>query len=214
MQEDTPIKTFAPSTTIGLLRHGLTVWNEEKRIQGSSDSPLSSVGIKQTNQWTQYLSLTDWDLLLASDLGRVQQTVAIINQKLGLPVIWDKRLREINWGQWEGMRLEDVRKNYLDEITEQTLAGWEFRAPDGESRKETLHRARQSLVEAVQKFPGTKILVVCHLGIIKCLLYDIMGKLFLPSEKNSILKNAFHQISAVGDSFTIDQMNIQPPKVS
>ena len=213
MQNNITVKSNPPPTFFGLLRHGITIWNEEKRIQGSGDSPLSAKGIEQTRQWADYLSQTNWELLLASDLGRVQQTVALLNQQLDLPIVWDERLREINWGEWEGMKLEDVRKKDLTEITAQTLAGWDFRAPCGESRKEALLRAKLSLKESAQRWPGKKILVVCHLGIIKCLLYDIMGKLFLPEEKKSVLKNGFHLLRSTGDSLVIDQLNRQPPNM-
>lgn len=196
-------------TLFGLLRHGITQWNEEKRIQGRKDSPLSEHGIMQTGLWGKELIKYDWQIILASDLGRVRQTVSLIQEHLPVPVVWDKRLREIDWGIWEGMKLEDVRRHYLAELSEQTQAGWEFCAPRGESRTQALFRAQQCLAEADHKRPEKRILIVCHLGIIKCLLYDILNKLFLPSEKNSVKKNCLHLVLRAQDRLTVKKMNIE-----
>jgi len=201
------------ATTFGLLRHGMTLWNEEKRIQGRCDSPLSESGMEQTRIWSNYLKKFSWDRILASDLGRVKQTVSIVNEKLCLPVTFSQNLREINWGDWEGKKLKDVKKYEHHLLDEQTAAGWKFRAPGGESREEALVRTRLALCEAHKKWPGQKILVICHLGVIKCLLYDAMGKLFLPHEKNGIKKTAFHTLLFKHGRFEIDRINIAPPRL-
>ncbi|MGB3223893.1 MAG: histidine phosphatase family protein, partial [Desulforhopalus sp.] len=70
------------STLFGLLRHGQTEWNTQKRIQGSGDSPLTANGKEKTALWANFLKNDHWDRIIASDLGRVRATVDILNQKL------------------------------------------------------------------------------------------------------------------------------------
>ncbi len=200
------------STLFGLLRHGLTIWNEEKRIQGRLNSPLSEDGRTSIRNFIPLLKGYQWNRIIASDLGRVQETVSIINRELGLPVSYDKRLREINWGEWEGFRLVDVRTKYGAELSEEELKGWNFRAPGGESRKEVLQRAKASLVEAAEQWHGDNILVVCHLGVIKCLIYGILQREFMPQDKKLLNTKALHLIDWENSRWNCRQLNIHDPE--
>lgn len=202
---------ISSSTLFGLLRHGLTIWNEEKRIQGRLDSPLSENGRTNIRNFIPLLKGYQWNRVIASDLGRVQETVSIINRVLGLPVSYDKRLREINWGEWEGLRLADVRTEYAAELSEEERKGWDFRAPGGESRREVLQRVKASLMEAAEQWHGDKILVVCHLGVIKCLIYDILQREFMPKDKKLINTKALHLISLENSRWNCRQLNIHEP---
>lgn len=199
----------APSRTlIGLLRHGITLWNEEKRIQGSMDSPLSAHGKEMTKAWAKQLRAENWDRIVASDLGRVQETVAILNTSLKLPIFFEPRLREMHWGKWEGLAIKDVYNQEAALVEKMVQAGWEFRPPEGESRKEALMRAKRGISDAVNRWPGEKILVVCHLGIIKCLICDCVGSSFLPGETPSISKNSLHLLEVENTRFNCLRLNI------
>jgi len=198
---NTPQPSSASSATqrFGLLRHGLTEWNEQKRVQGCMDSPLSRKGQEQTRIWAEYLQRhsgrDNWQRIIASDLGRVRQTVAILNKKLNLPIHFDERLREMHWGDWEGRRVKNVRELYGATIHEQEQLGWEFRPPGGESRKEVLHRARATLQDSAARWPKENILVVCHLGVIKCLVYASVNSPCLPGTVPSLDDNSLQILS-------------------
>jgi broad specificity phosphatase PhoE len=204
----TPHRNTPPKTIIGLLRHGITLWNEDKRVQGSMDSPLSSKGREITTAWAEQLADEKWDRIVASDLGRVKETVAILNSSLKLPLNFDPRLREMHWGKWEGLRVEDVYNQEAAMVDQMVQAGWEFRPPEGESRKEALKRAKSAILDAVSKWPGQKILVVCHLGIIKCMICDSVGSTFLPGETPAISKNSMHLLETENTGFKCLKINI------
>jgi broad specificity phosphatase PhoE len=199
-------------TTFGLLRHGTTVWNKEKRVQGLRNSPLTEEGVLQMKLWAATCGEMGWNRIIASDLGRVKQTVAILNDKLNLPVSFDERLREQSWGDWEGMRVSDVREQYPDVLTKQVESGWEFTPPGGESRSHARDRAFEALDEAHTTNTGQNILVVCHIGIMKCLLYAITQRSFLPHEPSLLEKNRLHCISHNDTGYTITELNINPGK--
>lgn len=201
-------------TTFGLLRHGITVWNEEKRVQGRGNSPLTEEGIRQTQQWAKKCHGMAWDRIIASDLGRVQQTVALLNEQLKLPVTFDDRLREQDWGIWEGMRVTDVRQQYHEILAEQVAAGWDFTPPDGESRAHVRRRAFASLNDAHAAHAGQNILIVCHLGIIKCLVYTVAERSFLPHEPTLLDKNRLHRINCDKRGYTIAELNIPPTETT
>ncbi len=198
-------------TLIGLLRHGITLWNEEKRIQGTMDSPLSAHGRAKTASWVKQLREYRWDRIVASDLGRVQETVAILNETLGLPTHFDKRLREIDWGDWEGLTMKTVSSDYAELLDKLVMAGWAFRAPGGESRREAWQRANDALLESISRWEGERILVVCHMGIIKCLICDITGSSFLPNETPAIGKESLQILSYADKALTCRQLNVSFP---
>lgn len=197
-------------TSFGLLRHGTTQWNVEKRIQGHSDSPLTEEGKKKTTIWSKYLQKFQWDLILASDLGRVKATVSILNVQLNLPVFFDKKLREQYWGAWEGMHPEVLKDTAADIFYRQIEAGWNFQPPQGESRISVQQRVEQVFKEAANRWMGKKILVVCHQGIMKCLLYHLAGRSFLPAEPKLMDKDKLHTISCQDGVLKILQLNISP----
>jgi len=195
-------------TLFGLLRHGQTEWNTEKRIQGYGDSPLTAEGREQTSKWLPTLQAYHWDRIFASDLGRVRETVAIINHHLKLPVDFDPRLREQSWGEWEGLTLRFIHNNFQAELARRVAMGWEFSAPGGESRQAVKDRVFSALHEAARNWPGQSILVICHQGVIKTVLYHMTGREFLPGEDPLMHHNRLHIISFSGTGFTPVQLNI------
>ena len=61
-------------TTVGLIRHGVTDWNNLGKAQGISDIPLNEDGIKQATALAKRLSGEEWDIIFSSDLMRAEQT--------------------------------------------------------------------------------------------------------------------------------------------
>jgi len=203
--------TNPPSQTnsiFGLLRHGETEWNTKKRIQGFNNSPLTAKGIIQTKEWAKTLQQWQWDQIYASDLGRVKQTAAILNQSLQLPTFFDKRLREQNWGDWEGLTIPVIKKDYNQELKKRVALGWEFSAPGGETRSSVLDRVFEALQSICKNHPGKKTLIICHHGVIKAILYHLSNRQFHPEEDPLIQHNNFHIISCTQNNFNIERLNI------
>lgn len=212
MTEFTTSLDSPDSTTFALLRHGTTSWNEQKRIQGSFDSPLSPVGQAGIEQWASALAHSHYDRMVRSDLGRVQQTAEILNRQLHLPTTVDTRLREQHWGDWEGMTVDDVRGQFPDILQANIDAGWHFCPPAGESRLQVLHRSTAALQEMALRWPGQKILVVCHLGIITCVIYHIHKRKFLPEEKKLLHKDRLHTLTYNHNSSSFETYSLNQKK--
>jgi probable phosphoglycerate mutase len=196
------------STTFGLLRHGQTEWNKLKKIQGSEDSPLTSKGREITAEWAIVLKKYRWHRIFASDLGRVKETVSILNHTLALPVDYDPRLREQFWGDWEGMTLPHVKEEFREELERRVKLGWLFSAPEGETRQTVRERALSALSDAAVRWPGQNILIVCHQGVVKSVLYSIAGCKFLPGDEKMVQPNSFHLIGLRNERFSITELNI------
>lgn len=199
-----------PATRFGLIRHGQTLWNAEKRIQGQDDSPLSGQGRKMAAAWGKQLAGQGWDRILMSDLGRVQETGRLVNATLRLPVLNDVRLREQDWGEWSGWTFPELFARRQQEVRQQEALGWNFRPPGGESRLEVLARGKEALLAAHHRRPGENILVICHEGIIKCLLYSLSRRKFLPSEPKLIKGYQLHLLRADSAGLQLEQVNALP----
>ena len=180
------------STRFGLIRHAQTVWNRDKMIQGQKDSFLTTAGREQSRTWGQKLAALPFDRILSSDLGRTVATAELINQVLKLPKKKTSRLREQDWGDWTGRRIRDIENEIPEELRIMEQAGWQFCPPGGENRRDVWLRSRDALEDASRRWPGETILTVTHEGVIKCLLYGLAERKFLPQEPAMIKPYHLH----------------------
>lgn len=194
-------------TRFGLIRHAETRWNREKRIQGQSDSPLTLKGRNQAREWGQTLQSYRWHRILASDTGRALATADLVNAVLQVPVVRDPRLREQDWGRWTGETLMAIRQRASGRLAEQGRGGWEFCPPGGEDRNRVWERSYQALEEAAEKWPGRKILVITHEGVVKCLTYRFCDRRFLPTEPPLLRPRHLHWLVHDRNGLRLDELN-------
>ena len=96
------------------VRHGKTHFNEINLTQGWCDAPLSQLGVKQVENMS--LQLKDYCINKAyiSPLGRAVETSEIILQSHNIAPIYDKRLKEVNFGILEGINTQFVRELHVE----------------------------------------------------------------------------------------------------
>ncbi|QLA17154.1 histidine phosphatase family protein [Desulfolutivibrio sulfoxidireducens] len=193
------------TAVFALLRHAATVWNQEKRIQGHWDSELSPEGAADAARWAETLAGMGFSRLFVSDLARARATAGILNLRLKLPMTLEKNLREQKFGEWTGRRVDDLRGHGLEE---QVARGWEFRPPGGESRLEVFGRAERTLCEAARLWPGKKILAVTHEGVVKALVYRLLGREFLPDEKKILKPATLHWVRVSDGRLELGDINV------
>ena len=150
-------------TLIALMRHGPTEWNETGLVQGRSDIPLSKNGRWKVGSWSVPVEIAEFDWV-SSPLIRAMETAQILT---GRSEPTDYRLVEMNWSEWEGMALPDLRSRLGNLMTAWEADGLDFRAPDGESPREVQARLRPFLAERAAA--GRDTVVVCHKGVIRAL---------------------------------------------
>lgn len=148
-------------TELWLVRHGQTDWNLEGRYQGHADIPLNATGMEQAYILAEKLDHQPFDAIFCSDLQRAKQTAQVLAEKTGLEVHVDARLREICQGEWEGKKLDEIKKSYNKSPGERSDP-LEARAPGGESAMEVATRVRASIEDIVRLYPEGKILIVSH----------------------------------------------------
>lgn len=200
--------TFDEKTTrFGLMRHAETVWNREKRIQGQLDSRLTTSGRRQAEAWGHLIKACHWDRCICSDLARARATADILNQFLNVPITCESGLREQNWGRWSGRSIARLKQEVPDLLTRLTMQGWRFRPPGGEDRDDVWERGRRVLKTAADKWPGTTILVVTHEGLIKCLIYRLLQRRFLPTEPRILKPVHLHWLVCSRGQIEIEKIN-------
>jgi broad specificity phosphatase PhoE len=158
------------------VRHGETDWNVEGRLQGSLDPPLNAVGRRQAAVCADILrDLIERDgrgpadcAYVVSPLQRARQTAEIMRAALGLaPDDYrvDPRLREIGFGEWEGLTFREVRARAPEMLAARERDKWEFVPPGGESYAHVALRMR----EWYDALAGDTV-VVAHGGTARALI--------------------------------------------
>ena len=199
--------THHPKTCFGLLRHTITEWNQSRRIQGQSDSPLTLTGEELALRWGQLLSGNFWNRILSSDLGRAQRTTELINQTLNLPVTLDSRLRERDWGLWTGKTMAQIKTGSADLWAKQMPSAWDFCPPGGESFQSVWKRGREALATASKCWPGENILVVTHEGMMKSLIYHESTLSNFPKDGRFLMPYHLHRLTFSSDRLAIELLN-------
>lgn len=151
-------------TTFCIVRHGQTNWNAEKRIQGQADIPLNEAGRAEAAKLASLLDHMQFAKCFSSDLKRASETAQILRDTLSskISISHDKRLRERNFGHWEG------------HLQSEFYANPENRK-DIESNESMNQRVFQVLQEIASKHRDDNILIVTHGGIIRNLIIKING---------------------------------------
>jgi broad specificity phosphatase PhoE len=152
-----------------LARHGQTDFNAPPvRIQGSLNPPLNETGMAQARELAELVAGEGVRALYASDMLRAQMTAEIVGERIGLEPVIEPRVRECDWGKWEGMLVEDIAREQPDIWQAWLDAGESFRFPGGESLAEHMARTTAALDDIRER--GEPALVVCHGGTVRVAL--------------------------------------------
>jgi len=150
-------------TLFAVIRHGPTPWNETGIVQGRSDIPLSEAGRRLVGGWRLPEEL-DGFTWISSPLCRAVETATILS---GQAPVTDPRLVEMDWAEWEGMNLPDLRLQLGNLMKAWEAKGLDFRAPGGESPRDVQDRLRPLLAARAEQ--GGATVAVCHKGVIRAL---------------------------------------------
>lgn len=163
-----------------LFRHGETDLNRDHRVQGISDYPLNSAGMKQAEDLGLRLKEHRISHIFSSDLRRAHQTASIIAISNMCSVTTYPQLREQNYGQIERQPLTYVRQEYadlckiMDDIDHPMTNSIAF--PGAESRMDVFLRASENLESVSRAFSDVCIGVSTHAGVISALMSVAFNK--------------------------------------
>ena len=162
---------------ISFIRHGSTAWNEERRMQGRRDVPLSERGRAQVSAWRLPAEFTSAPVSwVSSPLRRAVETAEILCADAPSR---EGALVEMDWGDWEGFRRDELRERHGAELERNEARGLDFRPPGGESPRDVLQRLRPWLLRVASN--PAPVVAVTHLGVLRVILasatgWDMTGK--------------------------------------
>jgi probable phosphoglycerate mutase len=158
-----------------LLRHGRTEWNASGRFQGKLDSPLDAIGIAQATAAGVALVPMQADALVSSDLQRAVDTAAAVGAECGLEVATDRRLQEIDLGEWQGLTRIEAKAAYPEEYA-RWQAGEDARRGGGETYAEVGARSSECIAEWLDRIgSGSLLLAVTHGGTARATIGTLLG---------------------------------------
>ena len=157
-----------------LIRHGRTAWNRDWRIQGGLDVSLDDEGRRQAAALGTALAGVQFSAIFASPLQRAAETAAAVAANHALELRFDDRLRERNWGTYQGMRREDAALLYPEAEAALRQDPVHARPPEGESFADLRERAEAALREIARSHAGA-VAVVCHGGTIVAGIMALLG---------------------------------------
>lgn len=162
-------------TTVYLVRHGETPLTPFRKFSGDGplNPELTAKGLIEADLVAAEIAKIAPEVLISSPLNRTMQTAAEISKTTGLVPIVDPIWIECSFGDWDGLSIDEVSKQYPEEYAE-WLASASYSPPRGESYESAMARAVQGLLGLVGEYPGKKICIVTHNGIIKTALAAAM----------------------------------------
>jgi 2,3-bisphosphoglycerate-dependent phosphoglycerate mutase len=163
-----------------LVRHGQSVYNAQRRIQGQSDIPLSPFGEHQSQALAAAFAPLKIDAVYASPLLRAMQTAQPVAAALHLEIHTDDRLKEINAGVFQGVFWDEIEHTLPDEAARWREQDPDFVIPGGESRRILGERGRSAL-QAIHDAGHRQAVVVAHGGVLAAALKSLLG---IPAQIN------------------------------
>ncbi|MDQ6692790.1 MAG: histidine phosphatase family protein, partial [Candidatus Dormibacteraeota bacterium] len=165
-----------PSLRLILIRHGTSTWNDERRIQGQLDPPLSEKGREQARRLGERLNGSPADAFYSSDLLRARETAQAVATGVGRKPQLLPELREVGLGEWEGLRREEIVARYPEEWKSWSVRpDWDL-VPGGEGAAAFEARVGTAIDSLARKHGSGTILVVTHGGVIQVALLRIVGR--------------------------------------
>jgi 2,3-bisphosphoglycerate-dependent phosphoglycerate mutase len=159
-----------------LVRHASSTWNDERRIQGQLDPPLSAKGRDQAERVGERFRGVEVEGFYSSDLRRAVETAAAIGGALGREPELLPELREVALGEWEGLNREEIVARYPEAWGRWSAhPSWDI-VPGGEGSGPFEARVGAALEGLIARHRSGRVVVVTHGGVIQVALLRTVGR--------------------------------------
>ena len=162
-------------TTLFLVRHGRTGWNKEQIFRGTKDVPLDAVGREEALMVGERLNGEGLRAVYSSPLSRAKETAEAIARFHSLEVQVMAGLNDLNFGEWEGLSLLAVKKQYPDLYHQWLQTPHQVVFPGGEGLDAVRSRAMKVVEEIIERHPQETVALVSHRVVLKVLICALLG---------------------------------------
>ena len=161
-------------TKIIFVRHGQTEWNLVGKYQGQSNIALSEKGLFQAKALAANFPVKKIDAVYSSDLQRAYKTASYIAAEFQLTVTTEEKLRELNFGLWEGKTYAEIKQNWPEIFSTFFTFPDTSTIPEGENFVILQKRAMAAVKEIIAKHIGQTVVVVAHGAILRTILAEAL----------------------------------------
>ncbi|MEE8057406.1 MAG: histidine phosphatase family protein [Pseudomonadales bacterium] len=163
-----------PVTTIDLLRHGQT--QADDILRGRIDVPLSENGYQQMqDRVAPYINPEfPWQQIITSPLQRCAQFANNLAEQHRSPINVHEGFLEIDFGDWDGRSFDELKAEDAELFSKIWIEPHKYRPPNGETFQAFSSRINTAWQGILQQHCGKHILLICHGGVIRALLSNIM----------------------------------------
>jgi broad specificity phosphatase PhoE len=200
-----------------LVRHGATDWNQAGRIQGQLDVPLNAEGRAQAQLVAQRLVSVAATALYSSDLLRAYETAQIIGQATGLAVIQKPGLREMHFGTWQGLTVQQIRERDPEIYAARRENPYEVPPPGGQTWQQFYQQAVRTLHDILQETDAQRLIVATHSGVCTVLGLEALGLGYTGKRTFGNANCAVHTIAIEGERWqavALNDVSHLPPDAS
>lgn len=160
---------------IYLIRHGQTDWNIAGKIQGATDIALNETGREQAACLAKGMEHRSVTQIFSSPLKRAVETAKAIGNSQGVEVIQLEQLKEVTFGEWEGMTWPAIGERYPEAYNRWCINPVDVAPPGGEQQEDIRRRCREGIRLILEQAMGD-LAIVAHGAVLaylmECLLED------------------------------------------
>ena len=163
-------------TRLVISRHGFSEYNRTRQYTGQKDVSLTELGLMQAKCTAEYIAGTyKIDAIYSSDLIRAMSTALPLSEALGIPVIKEPLIKEIDGGLWEDLYMNEVEERFPEDYAVYTSTIGLARCTGGESLEELQNRALKGMIKIAEANDGKTVYVSTHGGVLLALTAYWMG---------------------------------------
>lgn len=181
---------------IDLIRHGQPQGGDV--IRGVSDHPLTNLGVAQFNARIK-CHQASWSRIISSPLQRCRASAQTLSQAQNIPLSIDERIRELDFGDWENKPISQLMDTQEAKILWQKPM--DFSPPNGEPVAQMRKRLQTFWQDITQQHINEHLLLVCHGGVMRVLMHDVLN----------LKPEAVRQLSIPFAGFIRLQINLDEP---
>jgi len=157
-----------------LARHGETLWNEMRLIQGRTDVALSDAGREQARALLTALAPIPLASIYCSPLMRARETAEILGMPHKMTPMIDEGFVEVNFGEWEGKTHSELRNKFPDRYEKWLIDPGQVYVPGAERLSDVQSRVMHSFQRIIEENDGKVLAVVGHGGVNRTLLLSLL----------------------------------------
>lgn len=177
---------------IYIIRHGQTVWNKERKLQGSTDIELTEEGRKMASLTGHGLRGIPFDKVFSSPLKRAYVTASLIHAESNVTIEIDERIREVSFGEYEGLNVDEMLNNEACGFYHFFDKPELYRAAEhGETLGDVILRGKEFIEDKILPLEGKaqRVMIVAHGAMNKALLAAMLGRELKDFWKGNLQKN-------------------------